>query len=147
MRPIDAGMKQKMLLVWAVSLVACIIPHPLLGDRWQQLFHQPLFLLVVPVVVACIPLILPVRAPRSDDEQEEWMRRKREGNGWTALLMLRCMLAAFFGWCLVDAWRDTFPPQAERIKVCLELAGAMLLPLCGIWTALRKLKQIGHLWY
>ncbi|WP_188757841.1 hypothetical protein [Edaphobacter acidisoli] len=145
MKPMDARMR--MVMVWAVSLFACLMPHPLLGDRWQQLFHQPLFLLIVPVALACLSLLVPVRTPMSEEEEEDRLERKRKASGWQVLLILSSLLTVFFGWCLVDACRDTSVQQAERVRDCLEFFGLTVLPLLGVWVALLKLKRLGHLWY
>lgn len=145
MKPMDA--KMRMVAVWAASLFACLIPHPLFGDRWQQLSHQPMFLLIVPVVLACLSLLVPVRTPMSEEEVEVRLERKRKASGWQVLLFLSSLLTVFFGWCLVDACRDTSVHQAERVRDCLEFFGLTVLPLLGVWVALLKLKRLGHLWY
>ncbi len=61
--------------------------------------------------------------------------------------MLSLMAAVFFGACFVLAYLDTSAPQAKRIENCLEFTGTLLIPVAGIWLALWKLKQLGHLWY
>lgn len=145
MKPMDA--KTRVVVVWAASLLVCLMPHPLLGDRWQQLSHQPLFLLIAPVALACLSLLVPERTHMSEEEEEDRLERKRKASGWQVLLILSSLLTVFFGWCLFDAYRDTSVQQAERIRDCLEFFGLTVFPLLGVWVALLKLKRLGHLWY
>lgn len=61
-KPGRLDIARRMALVWIVSLVVFALPlgtNTLTGTVWDPLFHRPVFLIVAPLLLACIPLLFP----------------------------------------------------------------------------------------
>ena len=60
-KPGRSATVRKMTLVWLVSLVVFALPigNNTLRGIWAPLFHNPIFLLVAPLLLACIPWFFP----------------------------------------------------------------------------------------
>lgn len=53
---------RRMVLVWLVSLAVFAFPfgtNTLRGMIWAPIFHKPIFLILAPLLLACIPLLFP----------------------------------------------------------------------------------------
>jgi hypothetical protein len=91
---IDSDTVRRVLLVWLVSLVVFASPHGLRAPYWDPVMHQPLFLLIAPLMLACIPLLAPWPIPiRSEVVQTSPpLNRARVWKGITACIMLVLIL-------------------------------------------------------
>jgi hypothetical protein len=91
---IDSDAVRRMALVWLVSLAVFASPHGLRAPYLDPIMHQPLFLLVAPLVLACIPLLAPWPIPiRCEAVQTgSSLGRARVWNGITACVMLAVIL-------------------------------------------------------
>lgn len=49
----------KMFMTWLIALVIFAVPHNL--DSWDPILHRPVFLIVAPLLIGCIPLIVSMK--------------------------------------------------------------------------------------
>ena len=56
-RRINSNTGRRMLLAWVVSLVTFASPLRVWTEKLYPFLHRPLFLIIAPLVVACIPLL------------------------------------------------------------------------------------------
>jgi hypothetical protein len=57
MKWIKSDVALKMAQTWLVSLIVFAVPHPITGRIWDPIMHRPSFLIIAPLLMACIPLI------------------------------------------------------------------------------------------
>ena len=105
MKPLTPGTGQKMVIVWAAYLLFLLFMHMMNpNDRWAAMFCRPIFLVLAPLFVACLPLLaaLPtqqgVNASRlqhagggevySDDRRTAWNKVRKMVMAWLASLVI-----------------------------------------------------------
>jgi hypothetical protein len=91
---INSDTVRRVLLVWLISLVVFASPHGVWASYLNPVMHQPLFLLIAPLMLACIPLLAPWPIPiRSEVVQTgPPLSRSRVWSGIAACLMLIVIL-------------------------------------------------------
>lgn len=47
--------------MWLISLATFAAPHTLQAATWDPVFHRPAFLIVAPLLMACLSLVIPDR--------------------------------------------------------------------------------------
>jgi hypothetical protein len=139
MKRIDAAMAKKMVALWVVAVVVFAAPHPLWGTIWDPILHRPLFLIVVPLLIACIPLLLPA----GDGERIAAPVRRTKGRGelW-GNLVLGVVLALFLVMALV-AVNDPSTPKKGGSNAGLNFCVGflLLLTLAAVWKSVRELRR------
>jgi len=89
---VDPRAWKRAALVWFVALVMFAIPRPGTAVSIKTLFHQPLFLMIAPIVLAGLSLLVPVKD--TEQESEFYRQRRSKQDAWTGILC--CILLALF---------------------------------------------------
>lgn len=143
MKRIKSSTVQTMFLYWLGYLTFLVARHltdP--GDPWNKVFFHPAFLIFVPLLVACIPLLLtkPKQSVSTDDVDDEnsWNlpRRTRWINPDTARRMLLAWVVSLV--MFVSPLRESISYLYPILHQPLFLMIAPLLVACIIPLFVRR---------
>jgi hypothetical protein len=143
MKRINSKMVQRMVLVWFVSLVTLLLPHWGLAVAFDPIMHQPAFLIVVPVLLAFVPLFIPAKDTVNDDTliSRRANHLGSRSGAWARLVLGIGVL------CLVlimdIAANSDWTPGGGRsiVKMNIGLLILLALPLTSIGFCVKRLRE------
>lgn len=134
----QSGVRRKMVLIWLVSLVVFGYPH----YRWptamlDPILHNPLFLVFVPLLLACIPLL----GSSSEAHEPEIRRGAVEGRSpiiaWKSLIA-GGILAMILVLCLIGVYSM---PGGGKVPVYCAITVLLSGDGYVLWKSVRQLRN------
>lgn len=136
---IQAGTVWRMATVWLVSLVIFASPHggtPM--SAFDFVWHNPLFLIVAPLLLACIPL------PVVSSRLRRWgisYRPITDDSPYLAWkgLIAGFLLAGILVLCLIGV--NSMKGAVGKLSVNIAILVLLVGDLAAIWSAVKRLRR------
>jgi len=131
---VDPRAWKRAFLVWLATLVMFAIPRPGTTVPLKTVFHQPLFLVIAPIVLAGLSLFVPVKDDSDESETEvsnSYRPRRRRSDTWKGII--GCIILALFVAFLLLAFNaDVAPKNTDSVHRLNNAGGVALALLLGL---------------